>query len=120
MVGFINETLKDGTRHTIDKERKIILKETYWGAGEPYARFSLKIKNKEINFEADYGTKPNKAEKKNTIYWNVYKIEDHKFKKSREEAMSIISDALSSHGLTGNLKTVDNVIVSFHPSLNQE
>jgi len=118
-MGFVNETLKDGSRQTIDKEKKISLKEIYWGGVEPYARFSLSFNKKHITFGANYSTHLNKKNKK-TVCWKVFEIDPIKSKKTRKEIIPFIQEALSHHGLRGNTEHTEQTIVTFDPYLTLE
>ena len=119
-MGFVNERLEDGSRQTIDRAKKIILRKTYWAGTEPYARFELQEKNKKLFFEASYRTSRGKEEKTSITHWEVYQINDRKFKKPRSEAISMIKEALEIHGLTGNSIIGEQTIVTFDPRITGE
>ena len=114
---FINEKTEDGSWRTIDRERKVILKETFWGAPSNFAIFELKNGSKKIIFEASWGAENLGKNKGMVVRWCVYKIDQNMTKKCRPEILNLIHETLSAHGLTGNTDVVKETLVTFEPSL---
>ncbi len=119
-MGFVNEDIENRDRHTIDKERKIILSRDGYNLDYYLEKFKLTVNGTIVKFEArsskqrDENSNPQEPYNVDVI-WTIYQIIiPKKFQSKHKEVKNLIVEALEAYGDNHKKENAKTVTVNFN------
>jgi hypothetical protein len=118
-MGFVNEDIGNRDRHTIDKDRNIILSKNGYSLDSYARKFILDIDGVHVNFEAK--SIQNKHENSNPeepynvdVVWKInHLIVPKKLQSKQKEIRDLITEALKAYGINHKRENASHVAVDF-------
>lgn len=117
-MAFINEEIENRDRHTIDKERNIILKRA-GSSSDGELRYKLLLGGNEIRFAGtsgcSYADKPEPGQVPlYNMNWEIFRLHiPAELKDQKKDILGLIEEALVAHGWNYYTEKASSVKVSF-------